>query len=170
MKVTRLAIVFTLAMAAVALWRERRVAVAAQNDTTTWGAVEPAWSPDGKTLAFSLFGSIWQVDAAGGEARQITTSQGYHAHPIWSPLGGRIAFLKGAAPRGRLPNVGGTLVVADVASGAESEVKTPFPVAGTPAWSPDATRIVCALRAPEATLLYEIKVADGTATRLQAMP
>src|SRR5215471_18618955 len=108
-----ISVVLILAMTAAGLWRERQVALAAQSDTTTWGAVEPAWSPDGKTLAFSLFGSIWQVDAAGGEARQITTSQGYHAHPIWSPLGGRIAFLKGAAPRGRLPNVGGTLVVAD---------------------------------------------------------
>jgi dipeptidyl aminopeptidase/acylaminoacyl peptidase len=170
MKLMRIAIVFASAIAAGVLWRERRIAIAAQNDTTTWGAVEPTWSPDGKMIAFSLFGSIWQADAGGGEARQISTSGSYHAHPVWSPRGDRIAFLKGASPRGRLPNVGGILALVDVATGAESEVKTPFPVTGTPAWSPDATRIVCALRAPEATLLYEIRVADGTATRLQAMP
>src|SRR5258708_5153125 len=107
----RVAIVFVLAVGAAALWRERRVVIAAQNDTTTWGAVEPTWSPDGKTLAFSLFGSIWQVDAEGGEARRLTTSEQYHAHPVWSPRGDKIAFLKGLAPRGRLPNVGGALAL-----------------------------------------------------------
>jgi hypothetical protein len=166
----RIAIVLLMAIAAVALWRERRVTLAAATDTTTWGAVEPAWSPDGKTLAFSLFGSIWQTNAEGGEARQITTSDRYHAHPAWSPRGDKIAFLKGQSPRGRLPNVGGTLALVDAASGVESEIRTPFPVAGTPTWSPDASRIVCALRAPDATLLFEIKIADGAATRLQAMP
>jgi dipeptidyl aminopeptidase/acylaminoacyl peptidase len=117
-----------------------------------------------------MFGSIWQVDAAGGEARQLTTSERYHAHPVWSPRGDKIAFVKGLSPRGRLPNVGGTLALVDIATGAESEVKTPFPVAGTLAWSPDASRLVCALRTAEAPLLYEIRVADGTATHLQAMP
>ncbi len=170
MNSTRIAIVLILAIAAAALWRERQVALAAQNDTPTWGAVEPAWSPDGKRLAFSLFGSIWQVDADGGEAHQLTTSERYHAHPVWSPHGGKIAFLKGPSPRGRLPNVGGTLALVDVASGVESVVKTPFPVAGTLAWSPDASRIVCALRTPAATLLHEIRVADSTATPLQGLP
>ena len=170
MNAARIAIICVLAIAAMALWRERQVTLAAAIDTTTWGAVEPSWSPDGKTLAFSLFGSIWQVDAAGGEARQLTTSERYHAHPVWSPRGDKIAFVKGLSPRGRLPNVGGTLALVDIATGAESEVKTPFPVAGTLAWSPDASRLVCALRTAEAPLLYEIRIADGTATHLQAMP
>ena len=170
MNSTRIALVLILAVAAAAIWREHLVALAAPNDTTTWGAIEPAWSPDGKTLAFSLYGSIWQVDADGGEARQLTTSEQYHAHPVWSPHGDKIAFLKGLPPRGRLPNVGGTLALMDVASGAESVVKTPFPVAGTLAWSPDASRIVCALRTAAATLLHEVRVADGTVTPLQGMP
>ena len=121
-------------------------------------------------LAFSLFGSIWQVGAEGGEARQVTTSNGYHAHPVWSPRGDKIAFLKGFSPRGRLPNVGGTLALVDLGSGAESAINTPSPVAGTLAWSPDGSRIVCALRTQPAPLLHEIRIADGSMSVLQAIP
>jgi TolB protein len=168
MNTKRIAMLLTLIASAAALWRH--TTRAADTDTTTWGAVEPAWSPDGKTLACSLFGSIWLVNAEGGEARQLTTSDGYHAHPVWSPRGDKVAFLAGNSPRGRLPNVGGSLVMVDVAGGSEQTVKTPGPVSGTLAWSPDASRIVCGLRTQTVTLLYEIRLADGSATPLQAMP
>ena len=166
----RTPILLLLALAAAVVWQIRRTANAAGADTTTWGAVEPAWSPDGKTLAFSLFGSIWTAGADGGEARQLTRSEGYHAHPAWSPRGDRIVFLKGANPRGRLPNVGGTLAVVDAATGAESVIPAPHPVAGTLAWSPDGSRIVCALRSQPVALLYEIRLDGSAATPLQAMP
>jgi dipeptidyl aminopeptidase/acylaminoacyl peptidase len=160
-----------LALAVAALWQAgRRATRAADADNTTWGAVEPAWSPDGASLAFSLFGSIWQVDAAGGEARQVTASAGYHANPAWSPRGSQIAFLKGGAPRGRLPNVGGTLVLVDTATGEEQTIQTPLPVAGTLAWSPAGDRIACALRTPDAALLSEVSIPGGTVTRLQPPP
>src|SRR6185436_10677690 len=72
--------------------REKQIA-AADTETLTWGATDPTWSPDGKRLAFSLFGSIWQVSSDGGEAQQVSVSEGYHAHPAWSPKGNQIAFI-----------------------------------------------------------------------------
>ncbi|MGH8245567.1 MAG: TolB family protein, partial [Gammaproteobacteria bacterium] len=132
------------------------------------GAVDPTWSPDGSRLAFSLFGSIWQAPAGGGQAEQITSSSGYHAHPAWSPAGDKIAFVRGDAPAGRIPNVPGRLVLVDVAKGNERELSTAHPVAGTPAWSPDGNRIVCGLRVPDAgCLLHEITVADGKVRQIQ---
>ncbi len=106
-------------LSAAAAWQHVRSISAADRDTTTWGANDPTWSPDGQRLAFSLFGSIWQVSAEGGEARQVTTSPGYHAHPAWSPKGNAIAYVSGPPPAGRLPNISGKLMVVDLAGGEE---------------------------------------------------
>ncbi|MBM3749146.1 MAG: hypothetical protein FJW34_25560, partial [Acidobacteria bacterium] len=144
---------------------------AAEAETVTWGATDPTWSPDGKRLAFSLFGSIWQVAAGGGVAEQITTSAGYHAHPAWSPKGDRIAFIRGGAPAGRTPNITGRLVLVDAATGQEREMASPQPVSGTLAFSPDASRIVCALRNPNfGGWLHELSLANGAWEQLQVPP
>lgn len=148
-----------------------QVTSAADSESITWGAIDPTWAPDGKRLGFSLFGSIWEVPADGGDARQITASQGYHAHPAWAPDGNRIAYVNGPTPRGRIPNISGKLWLVDIATGRESILETPYNTAGTPTWSPDSKRIVCALSVPNAgALLYEINVESGDAKPLQTRP
>ena len=57
----------------------------------------PAWSPDGKSLAFTSdrAGSyqIWVMDADGDNPRELTTSfEGENVVPTWSPDGKRLAF------------------------------------------------------------------------------
>ena len=152
------------------VWRDKTTS-AAETDSTAWGASDPTWSPDGKRLAFSLFGSIWIVDAQGGEAEQLTTSAGYHAHPAWSPKGDRIAFISGALPAGHLPNISGRLALVDVATGAERIIETPNPTAGTPAWSPDGANLICSLQIPQTgALLHEIALGSGAVRALQQRP
>jgi TolB protein len=154
-------------LGALVVWRGRTTS-AADSDSTTWGASDPTWSPDGKRLAFSLFGSIWVVDAQGGEAEQVTTSPGYHAHPAWSPEGGRIAFISGPPPAGPLPNISGRLSVLDVGTGTERILETPNPTAGTPAWSADGASLICSLQVPQTgALLHQVPVASGVARPLQ---
>ena len=49
----------------------------------------PRWSPDGTAIIFMRRGSIWSVDSAGSEAREILS----HAYnPNWSRDGRRIVF------------------------------------------------------------------------------
>ncbi|MEX2261095.1 MAG: CehA/McbA family metallohydrolase [Bryobacteraceae bacterium] len=171
MKLSRSLMVLTLIIVAgVVMWRDRvRTASAADADGITWGATDPTWAPDGRRLGFSLFGSIWEVPVEGGEARQISNSAGYHAHPAWSPKGDRIAFIRGPNPAGRIPNISGRLMVIEVATGRETEIETPFPTAGTPVWSPDGERIVCGLQVPNSgALLHEVDVAAAKVERLQS--
>ncbi|MBS1828626.1 MAG: CehA/McbA family metallohydrolase [Acidobacteria bacterium] len=150
----------------------RQVAVtASEADPSTWGAADPTWSPDGKQIAFTLFGSIWVVNAEGGDARQMTASEGYHAHPAWSPKGDFIAFINGSAPAGRLPNISGRVKLVQVANGVERDLATPFPTAGTIAWDPDGERVVVGLNIPnQGAFLHEIPIRGGNARQLQSMP
>src|SRR6187402_3827857 len=56
------------------------------------GPLSPAWSPDGRWIAFSMRGDIWKMPADGGQAIAITSGPAYYFEPAWSPDGARIAF------------------------------------------------------------------------------
>lgn len=172
MKARVLSLLVVVTLVAVVLWRDKRGKItAAESDRTAWGAMDPTWSPNGRQIGFTLFGSIWRVPVEGGTATQVTNGAGYHAHPAWSPQGGRIAFISGNPPTSYLPNIGGRLMVANVETGAEQEVATPYPTAGTPTWSPDGRRLVCALNVTgTGALLYEIDVRSGQSRALQVRP
>src|SRR5215470_13290493 len=128
--------------------RDQAKTAASVRDSTTWGANDPTWSPDGKRIAFTLFGSIWAVDAQGGEAAQISSSAGYHAHPAWSPKGDWIAFINGNLPAGTLPNIPGRLAMVNASTGEVRNIGDGPPTAGTPTWSPDGAKIAVALNVP----------------------
>jgi TolB protein len=57
--------------------------------STPWA---PAWSPDGKSIAVSMQGSIWKIDLATSLATELTSNARYHSSPTWSPDGRWIVF------------------------------------------------------------------------------
>jgi len=74
----------------------------------------PAWSPDGKLIAFDEFGDqarqqIFVMDANGYNVRQLTNSPKWSCeHPSWSPDGKQIAFScrSASSPCGMVSSVG----------------------------------------------------------------
>lgn len=51
-----------------------------------------ALSPDKKSLALDIQGTIWSVPVAGGTAKALTDPMGDCRQPDWSPDGERVVF------------------------------------------------------------------------------
>lgn len=63
-------------------------------------ALTPAWSPDGKRIAFASWddvraGQVWTVGADGGGLRRITKSPGEYAYPSWNADGSKLIVSRG---------------------------------------------------------------------------
>jgi hypothetical protein len=58
---------------------------------------DPAWSPDGLSLAFVRDGELFTVASDGTGEQQLTTDRLDVAEPTWSPAGTRIAFVSAGA-------------------------------------------------------------------------
>src|SRR5579862_422371 len=54
--------------------------------------IAAAVSPDGKTIAFDLYGILWLVGAQGGIASRLTDDFADIAQPDWAPDGNALVF------------------------------------------------------------------------------
>lgn len=60
----------------------------------TSGPSSVAWLPDGKSVIYSMAGSLWRQSLDNGEAVQLTDEIGYDYQPEVSPDGNRVVFVR----------------------------------------------------------------------------
>lgn len=119
-----------------------------------------AVSPDGRTLAFDLFGVIWTLPVAGGVARRLTDDLTDGAQPDWSPDGKRLAFQSYRDGTFQVWTVGVD------GQGLAQHTHGPFD-AREPRWSPDGKSIAFSSDRTGAYAIHVLDVASG-AVRLWA--
>lgn len=131
----------------------------------TFYKVDPAWSPDGQTLAYSTDKGgtldIWLRDMATGDSRQLTHFDGAAVSSAWSRDGKSIAFL----------SQNGGLFVADAATGETRRVYGDLWEPGKPTWGPGDKTIAYAAFKPYSARFREglseiltVDVASGNGT------
>jgi len=112
-------------------------------------AIEPAFSPDGKRLAFARLGSgIFSMSLDGTGLRRLTSGV-RDIYPVWSPDGMRIAFLRPFRTQWRL------FVMSPTGAGPRRLPQAP--PAGRPTWTPNGKSILI----PSAADLIQVDSLTG---------
>jgi Tol biopolymer transport system component len=109
----------------------------------------PAWSPDGKTIAYADMRHLWLVPAEGGRAAQLTSDPAGNREPSWSPDGRFVYYSsvrEGPQSLWRIAATGGAPERLTQGTGPESQ----------PSVSRDGRRLAYATRREE----YDVEVRD----------
>jgi TolB protein len=124
-------------------------------------AVEPAWSPDGRLIAFASrrngHSHIYVMRVDGTQVRQVTRGKSDDDGPAWSPDQRRIAFSRDRH----------LLVVGSAGGPVRSLTRGLGGEAANPAWSPDGKLIAYDYRRPgfSSREIWVVRV-NGRHTRL----
>ncbi|MFQ5692795.1 MAG: TolB family protein, partial [Nitrospinota bacterium] len=123
----------------------------------------PAWSPDGKTLAFTSNRSgspqIYLIDVTGKNIRRLTFEGRYNSSPAWSPKGDLIAF--NGIQKGQFK----LFVIRPDGTGLRRLVPAPGGQSD-PAWSPDGRFLAFTANGGGGKTIDLVNVASGYRRRL----
>ena len=141
---------------------------------------EPAWSPDGKFLAYTTDErgnlDIAVLPLAGGEPIRVADSEADEAEPAWSPDGSKLAFVSARDHGGVLSIVIGQGPLTQFLAGRGGDIFVVPALGGRPAklvesgyypaWSPDSKEIVFQSDRDGQWDLWVIAAEGGTPIRL----
>ena len=125
--------------------------------------MSPAWSPDGKRLAYVSFegdsASIFVQDVHTGHREEIAAHEGINSAPAFSPDGGRLAMTlsKDGNPE---------IYVLHLAGNSLQRITRHRAIDTEPNWSPDGSRLIFTSDRGGTPQLYELDLQGGAPRRL----
>jgi len=125
--------------------------------------MDPAYSPDGKSIAFvsnrSGHWNLWIGNAEGDGLRELDAQPLLPFHPAWSPDSREIAFDSAALGKGEIWVVG--------ADGGRPRKLVAMPGgAQVPSWSRDGKRVLFYTNADGTRQIWEVPATGGTPVQL----
>ncbi|MFO8046057.1 MAG: Tol-Pal system beta propeller repeat protein TolB [Halomonas sp.] len=125
--------------------------------------LSPAWSPDGRRLAYVSFETerpaIYIQDLASGQRVRATSFQGINGAPAWSPDGRRLAM---SLSKDGQPEI----YVMDIASRSFDRITNSSSIDTEPDWAPDGRSLVFTSDRSGGPQLYRHDFANGQQQRL----
>ncbi len=120
--------------------------------------MSPAWSPDGKQLAYVSFenlnAAIYIQDLQTGQRRLVSASPGINGAPAWSPDGTQLALVltKTGNPKIYTLNIG---------SGHLEQITHGYSIDTEPAWAPDGKSLIFTSSRGGNPQIYQYTFADN---------
>lgn len=125
--------------------------------------ISPAWSPDGKSLAYVSFESqkavVWVQEIASGQRRMLANFRGSNSAPAWSPDGRELAV---ALSRDGLTQ----LYALPAAGGNPRRLTSSAAIDTEPVWAPDGRAIYFTSDRGGGPQVYRLPVGGGNAERV----
>ncbi|MDR3492763.1 MAG: Tol-Pal system beta propeller repeat protein TolB [Gammaproteobacteria bacterium] len=125
--------------------------------------MSPAWSPDGKRLAYVSFenrrASIYVENIATGSRSIISQYKGINGAPAWSPDGRKLALV---LSKDGSPNI----YVLDVNSKQLTQLTHDWSINTEPAWSPNGKSLVFTSNRGGGPQIYQLNLATQAVSRV----
>lgn len=125
--------------------------------------MSPAWSPDGRKLAYVSFEkgrpSIWVQEVFTGKREKITSFKGINGAPAWSPDGRYMAM---TLSKDGNPDI----FIMDLLRRKLKPIAHHWGIDTEPSWSPDGQHLIFTSDRGGSPQIYRASVAGGKAERL----
>jgi len=131
--------------------------------TSTDPIMSPAWSPDGKQIAYVSFenhhAAIYTENVLTGRRYLLSEYQGINGAPAWSPDSRKLALV---LSKSGSPNI----YTMDLASHQLTQLTRDYYINIEPAWSPDGRSLIYTSDRSGNPQIYQLNMASKASTRL----